>query len=102
VASIIEEAVTGEVYVGSSRADVGFEDGVDERLTQRLLERAITWVPALADLPFARAWWGFRPYRPDGPFVGELDSGVWACVGHEGAGVGLGPVDGRRLADMLR
>jgi glycine/D-amino acid oxidase-like deaminating enzyme len=101
VASVIEEAVTGEVYVGSSRQDDFIDESVDDDLTRTLIDRAVSWVPALAELPVRRAWTGLRPYRPGGPFVGQLPSGVWACAGHEGAGVGLGPVDGRRLAEMI-
>jgi glycine/D-amino acid oxidase-like deaminating enzyme len=99
VAAIIEEAVTGEVYVGSTRDDVGFD--ADAPHQAALLARAARFMPALADLPATRTWVGFRPYRPGGPFVARLDSGVWAITGHEGAGIGNGPADGRRLAYAL-
>ena len=58
-------------------------------------------LPALADLPVTRTWVGYRPYRPGGPFVGALDSGVYAINGHEGAGVGLGPLHARQLARAI-
>ncbi|MEA2168738.1 MAG: D-hydroxyproline dehydrogenase subunit beta [Solirubrobacteraceae bacterium] len=101
IASIIEEALTGEVWVGSSRQDTWTVEGVDDAITAAMLERARGWVPALAGLPVTRAWFGYRPYRPGGPFVGRLDSGVWAITGHEGRGVGLGPLHGRQLAQAL-
>jgi glycine/D-amino acid oxidase-like deaminating enzyme len=101
VAAVIEEAITGEVYVGSSRQDISFDHAVDPDITAAMLGRAGRFMPALRDLPVRRSWAGFRPYRPGGAFVGRLASGVWACVGHEGAGVGLGPVDGRRLAQRI-
>jgi glycine/D-amino acid oxidase-like deaminating enzyme len=101
VASVVEEALSGEVFCGSSRADVGFDDTVDPAISDALHERAARWFPALADLPRTRAWTGFRPYRPDGVFAGRLASGVYACTGHEGSGVGLGPVTGRRMAQLI-
>ncbi|MEJ7893439.1 MAG: FAD-dependent oxidoreductase [Solirubrobacteraceae bacterium] len=99
VASVIEEALSGAVYVGSSRDDVGFDPGTPH--ADALRNAAAAWMPALAELPIVRTWVGYRPYRPGGPFVGRLDSGVWAITGHEGAGVGQGPADGRRLAYAL-
>jgi glycine/D-amino acid oxidase-like deaminating enzyme len=99
VAAVIEEALSGEVYVGSTRDDVGFDTGAPHQAA--LLARAARFVPALAGLPVTRTWIGFRPYRPGGPFVGRLESGVWAITGHEGAGIGNGPGDGRRLAYAL-
>jgi glycine/D-amino acid oxidase-like deaminating enzyme len=101
VASVVEEALGGEVYVGSSRADVGFDTTVDPAVSDALHARAAFWFPVLGELPRTRTWAGLRPYLEGGPFVGRLASGVWACAGHEGAGVGLGPVTGRRLAQAI-
>ncbi len=99
VAAVIEEALGGEVYVGSTRDDVGFDAAAPHQAA--LLDRAAHFMPALAGLPVTRTWVGFRPYRPGGPFVGRLDSGVWAITGHEGAGIGNGPGDAQRLAYEL-
>jgi glycine/D-amino acid oxidase-like deaminating enzyme len=99
VAAVIEEALSGEIYVGSTRDDAGFDTGAPHQAA--LLERAVHFMPGLAGLPVLRTWVGFRPYRPDGPFAGRLESGVWAITGHEGAGIGNGPVDARALAQRL-
>ncbi len=99
LASVIEEALTGEIYVGSTRDDVGFDPAAPH--AEALHVRAAHWMPRLAQLRVTRTWVGFRPYRPDGPFVGRLQSGVWAITGHEGAGVGAGPADALRLAQEL-
>ena len=101
VASVIEEALSGEVYIGSSRAWAGFDTTVDVAVTEQLLTRARRWMPGLADLPVTRTWAGLRPFLAGGPVHDRLPSGVWACTGHEGAGVGLGPVTARLLADAL-
>jgi glycine/D-amino acid oxidase-like deaminating enzyme len=99
LAAVIEEALSGEVYVGSSRDDVDFDAAAPHQAA--LLARAAHFMPVLAELPVVRTWVGFRPYRPGGPFVGRLDSGVWAITGHEGAGIGNGPRDARELAYAL-
>jgi glycine/D-amino acid oxidase-like deaminating enzyme len=99
VAAVIEEAISGEVYVGSTRDDVGFDAAAPHQ--QALIDRAAHFMPVLAELPVTRTWVGFRPYRPGGAFVGRMASGVYAICGHEGAGVGLGPLHGRQLARAI-
>jgi D-hydroxyproline dehydrogenase subunit beta len=99
----VEQTLDGdEVLVGSSRERVGFEPTVREDVTRAMLERAARFVPALSDRPLTRSWCGFRPWLPDGlPAVGQLRPGVWTSTGHEGAGVCLGPISGRLLAQLI-
>jgi D-hydroxyproline dehydrogenase subunit beta len=103
VAVVVEQTLDGdEVLVGSSRERVGFEPTVQEAVTRAMLERATRFVPRLRELDITRNWCGFRPWLPDGlPAVGPLRPGVWTSTGHEGAGVCLGPVSGRLLAQMI-
>ena len=103
VAVVVEQTLDGdEVLVGSSRERVAFEPSVREDVTEAMLERAARFVPALRELPVTRSWCGFRPWLPDGlPAVGQLRPGVWTSTGHEGAGVCLGPISGRLLAQMI-
>jgi D-hydroxyproline dehydrogenase subunit beta len=103
VAVVVEQTLDGdEVLVGSSRERVGFHPTVRDEVTQAMLERAARFVPALRELPVTRTWCGFRPWLPDGlPAVGPLADRVWTSTGHEGAGVCLGPISGRLLAQMI-
>jgi glycine/D-amino acid oxidase-like deaminating enzyme len=103
IAVVVEQTLDGhEVLVGSSRERVDFDPAVREEVTQAMLERAARFVPGLAELTVTRSWCGFRPWLPDGlPAVGPLGPGVWTSTGHEGAGVCLGPVSGRLLAQMI-
>jgi glycine/D-amino acid oxidase-like deaminating enzyme len=103
VAVVVEQTLDGdELLVGSSRERVGFDPTVREDVTRAMLERATRFVPALRELPVTRSWCGFRPWLPDGlPAVGPLRPGVWASSGHEGAGVCLGPISGRLLAQQI-
>jgi D-hydroxyproline dehydrogenase subunit beta len=103
VAAVIEQTLDGdEILIGSSRERVGFDATVRDEVTQAMLKRAARFVPGIVDLPVRQAWAGFRPWLPDGlPAIGPLGEGVWVSTGHEGSGVGLGPISGLLLADAI-
>jgi glycine/D-amino acid oxidase-like deaminating enzyme len=104
VSSVIETTWDGDVLAGSSRERCGFDPSVDDRLAAAIQERAATLVPALAGLARAATWVGFRPWLPDHlPAIGPSRRvpGLWVATGHEGAGVALGPISGRLIAQAL-
>jgi D-hydroxyproline dehydrogenase subunit beta len=104
VSTVLETTWAGDVLVGSSRERRGFDTGVDPAVTRALLERAAILMPDVARLEVADAWAGLRPWLPDGlPALGPSRAlpGLWVATGHEGAGVGLGPVSGELLAAAL-
>ena len=104
VSSVIETTWDGHVLVGSSRERRGFDTSADPAVTARLLEHAARIIPAVANLAPEAAWAGLRPWLPDGlPALGpsRRAPGLWVATGHEGAGVGLGPVSGELLAAAL-
>jgi glycine/D-amino acid oxidase-like deaminating enzyme len=101
VTTVLETTWDGDVLVGSSRARRGFDTAVDEAVSEAMLARAARLMPRLAELRPAAAWSGLRPWLPDHlPAIGgsALVPGLWVATGHEGAGVALGPVTGRVLA----
>jgi glycine/D-amino acid oxidase-like deaminating enzyme len=104
VSTVIETTADRDVLVGSSRERRGFDTTVDPAVTQAMLARAAGLMPAVAGLEVVDAWAGLRPWLPDGlPALGpsrELP-GLWVATGHEGAGVGLGPISGELLASAL-
>lgn len=104
VTTVLESTPAGEVLVGSSRQRVGFDTAVDDAVVAAQRRRAARFLPTVGDLPVLRAWAGLRPWLPDNlPAVGAsgVVPGLWVTTGHEGAGVALGPVSGRLLAQML-
>jgi D-hydroxyproline dehydrogenase subunit beta len=102
VSTVIETTHDGHVLVGSSRERRGFDTSVDPAVTASLLDAAARVVPAVAGLTPAAAWAGLRPWLPDGlPALGRSHAGLWVATGHEGAGVGLGPVSGELLAAAI-
>jgi glycine/D-amino acid oxidase-like deaminating enzyme len=104
VATVVETTWDGHVVAGSSRERCGFDPAVDAGLGELLRARAARLIPALADRPIDDAWVGFRPWLPDGlPAIGESSRvrGLWLATGHEGAGIALGPITGRVVAQRL-
>jgi glycine/D-amino acid oxidase-like deaminating enzyme len=101
VTTVIETTWEGDVLVGSSRARRGFDTTVDAAVTEAMLARAARLVPRVRDLRVDAAWAGLRPWLPDHvPAIGPSARvpGLWVATGHEGAGVALGPVTGRLVA----
>jgi glycine/D-amino acid oxidase-like deaminating enzyme len=104
VTTVLETTWEGHVLVGSSRERAGFDTTVDPAVGEAMLARATRLMGGLAELEVDSAWAGLRPWLPDhlpaiGP-AGAID-GLWVATGHEGAGVALGPVTGRVVAQAI-
>jgi glycine/D-amino acid oxidase-like deaminating enzyme len=102
VSTVIETTHDGHVLVGSSRERKGFDTSVDPAVTAALRDEAARLVPAVRSLQVADAWVGLRPWLPDGlPALGRAGDGLWVATGHEGAGIGLGPISGELVAAAI-
>ena len=69
-----------------------------------MVARAARIFPGLAGRRRTAAWAGLRPWLPDHlPAIGPSQAveGLWAATGHEGAGVALGPITGRLVAQAF-
>jgi D-hydroxyproline dehydrogenase subunit beta len=103
VTTVLETTWGGEVLVGSSRERRGFDLSVDDAVSRAMLDEAFALMPGLRALELDAAWAGLRPWLPDGlPAIGAAGAvaGLWLATGHEGAGVALGPVTGRLVAQL--
>jgi glycine/D-amino acid oxidase-like deaminating enzyme len=103
LASVVETDWDGNVLVGSSRERRGFDTRVDPGVSAALVRHAARLFPRLRELELATAWAGLRPWLPDRlPAIGPSRAapGIWLATGHEGAGVALGPVTGRLIAQL--
>jgi glycine/D-amino acid oxidase-like deaminating enzyme len=105
VAFNVQPRRTGQLLVGSSRELVGFDASINRALVSKMLQRAVSFVPALARAPVSRTWVGFRPATPDAlPLIGRwpgLDR-TWIASGHEGLGITMAPVTAELIvADIL-
>jgi glycine/D-amino acid oxidase-like deaminating enzyme len=104
VSTVVETTWDGDVLVGSSRERRGFEESVDPAVSEAMVARAARLFGVLGRLERADAWAGLRPWLPDHlPAIGPSAAadGLWVATGHEGAGVALGPVTGRVLAQAF-
>ncbi len=103
VTTVVETTWDGDVLVGSSRERRGFDTSVDPGVSAEMVKRASRMFPGLRALPVVREWAGMRPWLPDHlPAIGPSAAvpGLWLATGHEGAGVALGPVTGRLVAEL--
>jgi glycine/D-amino acid oxidase-like deaminating enzyme len=103
VTTVLETTWEGDVLVGSSRERRGFDLSVDDAVSAAMLEQAFALMPGLRGLAVDAAWAGLRPWLPDHlPAIGPSGTvgGLWLATGHEGAGVALGPVTGRLVAQL--
>jgi D-hydroxyproline dehydrogenase subunit beta len=103
VTTVLETTWEGDVLVGSSRERRGFDLSVDDAVSRAMLEQAFALMPGLRALALDAAWAGLRPWLPDHlPAIGpsRAVAGLWLATGHEGAGVALGPVTGRLIAQL--
>jgi D-hydroxyproline dehydrogenase subunit beta len=104
VSTVVETTWDGEVLVGSSRERRGFDTGVDPRVSDAMVERAARLFSGLSGFTRTAEWAGLRPWLPDHlPAIGASATvdGLWVATGHEGAGVALGPVTGRVIAQAF-
>jgi glycine oxidase len=92
----------GEVVVGATIEDRGFDATVTQAATEQLLRDAARLVPEIADLEIADVSAGLRPAMPDGrPLIGELDNGLLVATGHYRNGILLAPVTAEAIAALL-
>ena len=94
----------GEVLVGGTVEDAGFEKAVTPAGIRRLLDDVERIAPAGLGWPLIRAWAGLRPGTPgDGPLIGrhaELENLVVA-TGHHRNGILLAPVTADTVVALL-
>ena len=72
--------------------------------TERILARAATFVPGVADAPIRETRACARPLSADGrPLVGRIPwaDGLYLCSGHGPWGITTGPASGRQIADLV-
>jgi D-hydroxyproline dehydrogenase subunit beta len=103
LSTVVETTFDGDILVGSSRERRGFDTTVDPTVGEAMVERAARLFPRLRRLTPTAAWAGLRPWLPDNlPAIGSSQAvpGLWLATGHEGAGVALGPVTGRLIAQL--
>ena len=91
----------GEVVVGATVEERGFDTSVTAGGVHRLLEAAWEVLPEVEELELVEATARLRPGSPDNaPSIGERDGVVWA-TGHHRNGVLLTPVTAQAVAEIV-
>lgn len=93
----------GELVVGATNEDAGFDRHVTEAAMGSLRRAAETIVPATASLPVRETWTGFRPWiAGDMPRIGPLGvDGLYCATGHYRNGVLWAPATAGILEDYM-
>jgi glycine oxidase len=93
----------GEVVVGATVEERGFDTTVTGGAVHELLRAAIELVPEVAELALVETAAGLRPGTPDnGPLLGASTiDGLVAATGHYRNGILLAPVTADAVAEML-
>lgn len=93
----------GEVIVGSTTEEAGFDAGVTADAIANLSRGAVRAVPMLEHVTLKRVWAGLRPGSPDElPILGPVEGleGYLNACGHFRTGILNAPLTGRVLADL--
>jgi glycine oxidase len=94
----------GQIYVGATEENAGFDRRPNLRSLARLSSQAVQLMPKIGALPFAAPIAGLRPGSEDGlPFLGAVPGieGLYLASGHFRNGVLLSAITGRVTAELL-
>ncbi len=104
VAFNVQPRANGQVLIGSSRQFGSQTAEVEPDMLDRMMRRAVEYMPGIAGLSTIRAWTGFRAATPDKlPVIGPVPGlpGVFAATGHEGLGITTALATGRLIVDQI-
>lgn len=104
VAFNVQPRPTGQLLIGSSRQFDVADTDVEMWMVDRMLRRALEYMPSLGGLQAIRIWAGHRAATPDKlPLIGPSHIGprVWLATGHEGLGIATALGTGQLIADQL-
>ena len=94
----------GNILLGSTMEDVGFDNETTEIARNRLLDWGSSIIPELADAEFIGHWSGLRPATNDGkPIIGAVPNfkNIYINTGHFRKGILQAPSSAKLLTDYL-
>jgi glycine/D-amino acid oxidase-like deaminating enzyme len=107
VAFNIQPRQTGQMLLGSSRQFGRDDPRAESEMMRRMLDRARSYMPKLAEISALRVWTGFRASTKDKlPLIGPAkglsdDESLWLAAGFEGLGITNAPGAARLLVDGM-
>jgi len=105
VSFVIFPTMDFNYLIGSSRQLEGYCEEVDINIMQLIAQRAIKFIPVLKNINIIRIYTGLRPYVQDNnPIISQVDefSGFYIAAGHEGSGIGNGPITGKLISQFIK
>ena len=93
----------GQVVIGATQEEKGFDDAVTAGGVWELLRDALAVVPGLAELDLVESAAGLRPGSPDNaPLLGPTSGrGLFLATGHHRNGVLLAPLSAEIVVELL-
>ncbi len=94
----------GEIIIGSTTEEVGFDTGVTPEAMKTLAAGAVRALPFVARARVKRVWSGLRPGTPDElPILGGVEeiAGYLNACGHFRTGILNAPLTGLMIADLI-
>lgn len=92
----------GDLVVGATQYEAGFDTAVTARGVRRLLDAAERVFPGIAEYEVVETAAGLRAGSADNlPLLGEVADGVYAATGHHRGGLLLAPVTADAVAAWL-
>jgi D-hydroxyproline dehydrogenase subunit beta len=103
VAFNVQPRRNGQLLIGSSRQYGNQHPDIDHQILNQMLERALVYMPGLANVSGIRAWTGFRAATPDKlPLIGPTeDPSIVLAMGFEGLGITNSTGAARLLVDHV-
>jgi len=104
IALSTEPTEHGNFLIGSSREFVGFDKRCDIQILKLLAKRALRFFPTIKHVNIIRSYAGFRSWTPDHfPIISPVvfRPGLYIAAGHEGDGIGLAPITGKLITEMI-
>lgn len=103
VAFNIQPRKTGQLLIGSSRQYGQTSSALEQHMVRKMLQRAVEYLPGLAEMSVIRGWTGFRAATEDKlPVIGYLPghTKTLLATGHEGLGITTSLATGEIVADL--
>jgi sarcosine oxidase subunit beta len=104
IAMVFEPTEHGNFLIGSSREFVGFNRRCNHHVLELMARRALRFFPTIRNIHIIRSYAGLRPHTPDHlPIVSAVPAvpGLYIAAGHEGDGIGLAPITGKLISEMI-
>jgi glycine oxidase ThiO len=93
----------GEIVIGATVENCGFNQGNTAAGIAQLLNNAIAIYPAIANMPIINTWWGFRPHAPQEiPLIGKSEyENLILATGHYRNGILLAPLTAHLICEEI-